>query len=174
MDEHERTDTGEPSGTDAAAPWSGQQGWHVANWGPLGLAETTVKAVAILIALVAVTGGGALAVPQGRSLPYWLLVIVAVGYVVAIADRLVDREITAVVFVVAMVVGHGAIVYAAGGSNWPAGAVQLFAGLMLLGDLVKIAYFATTGARVRGLAPVVPMVMTGTLACAYLLILLSA
>ena len=61
-------------------------------------------------------------------------------------------------------------------SNWKTNqtTVQVFAGLMLLGDVVKIGYFASTGARVRGLPPLVPMMMTGTLVVSYLLVVLSA
>ena len=156
------------------APWSGQQGWHLANWGPLGWLETVVKTVAIVIAIVAAFDDGGATVPDGHELPYWILVGVAIGYSFAVADRIIDREAFAMVFVVAMVAGHWAIVWAAGGSEWPAGAISAFAALMLAGDLVKIGYFLTTGARVRDIPRPVPIVMTATLAIAYLVVLLTA
>lgn len=160
--------------TDAAEPWSGQRGWHRADWGPLGRAETVLKAMAIVIALVTAAGGGGVGGPDDNRLAFWLLVAVAAGYVVAIADRLIDREVTAVVFVVAMVIGHWAMVFALDRDDWPALALQLFAGFMLAGDLVKIVYFATTRTQVRGLPPTVPILMTATLVVSYALIILAA
>lgn len=70
--------------------------------------------------------------------------------------------------------GHWAMVYAAGRDDWPGALVRVFTGLMILGDLVKIGYFATTGARVRGMSPAVPMVMTGGLVVLYLIAYLVA
>ena len=45
---------------------------------------------------------------------------------------------------------------------------------MLLGDLFKLAWFATTGARVRDLPRAVPFAMTGVVAAAYLVVLLAS
>lgn len=162
------------SETTTAGPWSGQRGWHIADWGPWGWAETAVKAVAIVVAVVAALSDGAVAVADDHRIAYWVLVAAAVGYVFAIGDRLIDREIIAVAFVVAMVIGHGAIVYAMGRDDWPAGAVRTFAGLMLIGDLIKIGYFATTRTSVRNLPWTVPVAMTSSLAVLYVVALVAA
>jgi hypothetical protein len=53
-----------------------------------------------------------------------------------------------------------------GGPVWPHTAVNRFAGLMLAGDLVKLAYFVQTGARVRDIPRAVPIAMTMSLAAA--------
>ncbi len=170
------TDTPRPTpdpGTQA--PWSGQTGWHLAAWGTLGWTETVLKGFGIAVALVAALGGGGVAIAEGHAVAHWLLIATAVGYVAAVTDRLQDREITAMVFVAAMIVGHGAMAWAAGadGGNpdaWPRGAVVLFALAMAAGDAVKIAYFLTTGARVRDLPRWLPIVMTATLLAVYLVI----
>jgi hypothetical protein len=162
----------EPGGV--REPWSGQTGWHVARWGAWGWTETAIKLVAILVAVRAAGAGGSWSLPGEHRLAFWCLLGVGAGYVVAIADRWIDREIVAMVFVLAMVAGHGALVHAMGGADWPAGPVRTFAGLMLLGDLVKIATFVRTGARVRKLPRPVPIVMTGVLASIYLVALLAA
>ena len=155
-------------------PWSGQKTWHVARWGPLGWVETGIKLAAILLALVAALGGGAWSAPPDHALSFWALAAVAVGYVAAVADRWIDRELVALAFVFAMIGGHASMLYAMGGSEWPGARVRAFAGLMLLGDLVKIAYFAKTGARVRDLPRAVPLVMTGALGSIYLVVLIAA
>ena len=157
-----------------AAPWSGQTAWHVADWGPWGWSETVVKLIAIVVALAAAIDDGAIAVAGSHRLAYWLLVAVGIGYVGAIVDRYVDREVVAFAFVVLMVLGHAAIVFAMGRTDWPASSVRAFAGLMLLGDLIKIGFFVRTRASVRGIPWTVPVVMTGTLAVAYAVVLVTA
>ena len=156
------------------APWSGQRGWHVANWGPWGWAETAVKLVAIVVAVVSLADGAALAVADDHRLTYWILVGVAVGYVLAIADRLMDRELVALAFLAANLVGHWSLVLVMGLDGWPGSVVVAFALLMLLGDLIKIAYFAVTGQSVRNLPPAVPIALTTTLVVAYAVAALAA
>lgn len=160
--------------SDVAPPWSGQSGWHLAQWGLWGWAETLPKLIAIVAAVIAALAGGAWNVPDNHQLSFWLLVVVAMGYVGTIADRWIDKEIFAMSFVVLMLIGHWSLVYAMGQPEWPSGRVRLFAGLMLAGDVVKIGYFATTRARVRGLSPVIPILMTSVLATAYLVALIAA
>ena len=156
------------------APWSGQTGWHVADWGPWGWSETVVKLIGIIVAFAAAIDEGAFGVPSSNRLAYWLLVAAGVGYVAAIADRYVDREVVAFAFIVATVLGHVAIVYAMGRADWPSTPVRAFASLMLVGDLIKIGFFATTRASVRGIPWTVPLAMTSALAIAYLIVLVTA
>ncbi len=161
--------------TDLSPPWSGQTEWHRARWGWWGWAETAPKLVAILLAIgAAIAGGGAWSVPSSHRLSFWLLTAAALGYVFAAYDRWLDKEIVAMGFVVLMIAGHWAMVFVMGRSDWPGSLVQLFAGFMLLGDLIKIGYFATTKARVKGMSPAVPIAMTSVLAAAYLVALLAA
>jgi hypothetical protein len=160
--------------TETTTPWSGQREWHVANWGPWGWAETAVKLVAIVVAISAALGGGAFSIPDDHRLSYWILVAVAAGYVLAIGDRLLDREIVALGFLAANLVGHWSMVYVMGSDDWPTSLVRAFAGLMLLGDLIKIGYFVVTRQRVRNLPPTVPIAMTGTLVVAYAVAALAA
>ena len=155
-------------------PWSGQSGWHVADWGWWGWAETAIKLVAIVVAMVAAVDAGAWSVPDGHRLSYWLLVAVAVGYIGTVVDRLQDREVVAMVFVGAMVVGHWSLVFAMGRPDWAAMTVRAFVGLMLVGDLVKVGFFVVSGARVRGLPRAVPVVMTAGLVAVYAVALIAA
>lgn len=151
------------------APWSQPQPrWHLADWGWWGWTETAVKLVAIGTALTAAADGGAWAVPATHRFPFVVLVAIATGYLGTVIDRFLDREVLAMVFVVAMLIGHWALVFAMGQTEWPATSVRVFTGLMLLGDLVKLGFFVTTRTRVRQLPRLVPIAMTGVLAAAYL------
>ena len=161
-------------GERVSAPWSGQRTWHVARWGVLGWAETLVKLVGIVLAIGAALRGGAWAFSSTHPLAHGLLLAITVGYVVAILDRWTDKEIVAMVFVLAMVLGHVAMAYASGRSDWPGVTLRLFAASMLAGDLLKLAWFAKTGARVRDLPRPVPFVMTGVLAALYVVVLVAA
>ena len=158
----------------ARQPWSGQSGWHTADWGPWGWAETMVKLLAIVVGVSAAIGGGAAAVPGDHRLTYWLLLVVAVGYVGSIFDRLADKEIIAMGFVVLTLVGHWSVVYAMGGAEFPSSSVRLFAGLMLVGDLIKLGFFATTRSSVRGIPWTIPFAMTSALCLCYLVALIAA
>jgi len=157
-----------------AAPWSGRRDWHVARWGPWGWGETAVKLVAVALAVAAAAEDGAWSIPPHHRVAFWTLAAISVAYVAAVADRWIDREIVAMAFVFAMIVGHLAIVRAMGGREWPGGDVRAFAGLMLLGDLLKLVFFVRTGARVRDLPRPVPIVATGLLALLYLVVLFAA
>ncbi len=164
------------------SPWSEQTtGWHVARWGRLGWAETVVKGLALAIAVgVAVARlvdggrGDGWQIPSDHRLPFWLLVAIAVGYLFTVIDRWADREVVAMAFVVAMVAGHWSLVWVMGLTPWPSATVRVFATLMAVGELIKIAYFATSGARVRDLPRAVPFVMTGALAVVYLIAAFTA
>ena len=75
----------------------------MARWGPLGWIETGVKSCAFLCAYVAlatsITTGWS--TPRGVRVAELVLIgIATVGLVAAIGDRLLEREIVAMVFVV--------------------------------------------------------------------------
>lgn len=61
-----------------------------------------------------------------------------------------------------------------GRDDWPASSVLAFAGLMLVGDLIKIAFFVVTRQQVRDLPLVAPIALTAALVVAYLVALLAA
>ncbi len=161
-------------------PWSGRKDWHVARWGPLGWAETTVKAAALILAVVVgaqqllAADGLGWAVPRHHQLPFWLVVAVAVGYLITAVDRWIDREIISMIFVVASLLGHWSLVIALGGATWPGSATRVFALLMIVGELIKIVYFTTSGARVRTLPRRLPIMMTAALAAVHLVVAVTA
>ncbi|MEM9654360.1 MAG: hypothetical protein AAGA65_19865 [Actinomycetota bacterium] len=157
------------------APWTHKpHKWYIADWGPWGAAESLLKVFAILVALLTAFPDGAFAVPESNTTSFWILLGLGAAYLLSIADRLMDREITAMAFLAANLAGHGAIIYAMGAAEWPGLQVKAFAGLMLAGDLVKLAYFVTTGATVRNLPRAVPIMLTSLFAALYTVALVGA
>lgn len=132
--------------------------WHVGDYGPLGWAETAVKAVAFGIAYVALVRAldGELASPSGiRIAELVLLGIAEVGLLLAIGDRLVERELIAAVFVVFSNTAHLGMLYALLTVPGPGHLLTLFCAFMLAGELVKLVFLRETGFTVRETAPVV-------------------
>jgi len=126
--------------------------WHRASWGPLGTAETLVKSAAFLAAYAAFARsvGHGRATPHGSELAEVILLGIAeLGLLGAIADRIMEREITAMVFVVFNNAAHLGLIWALLAVRDAQSAVIAFAGLMLVGELVKISFLFTTGYTVR-------------------------
>jgi hypothetical protein len=144
--------------------------WHVGDWSPLGWIETGLKAGAILVGIAALltaaerpihAAGGA------RLAQEIILAVMSLGLLAAIADRLVEREAVAMVFVLFNNVGHWCMTIAVARDPDVGGYLLAFAGLMLAGDLVKLVWLARSGYRVRDLSPAVPFVLTGLYAAGY-------
>jgi hypothetical protein len=66
-----------------------------------------------------------------------------------------------------MVVGHVCMTIALARDDGLGGALITFSALMLVGDLVKLAFLATTGFRVRDLPPAAVYGLTGAYAAGY-------
>jgi hypothetical protein len=118
--------------------------WYVADWSPLGWIETAIKAVALTLGIAAAVralSGGGLALPGGLRLAQLVAQgLLSLGLVAAIFDRLAEREIVAMVFVIVNNLGHWGMALALASEVGPGRLLLGFAGLMLLGDLVKLGF----------------------------------
>ncbi len=128
-----------------------QKPWHIAHWPPLAWLETLIKLIAIglgISALFRAFGASNIDLPSGLELiQLAILVLLSLGLLAAIFDRFADREIISMIFVVLNNLGHWGMVAALTTSiDAP---LVLFAGLMLLGDLVKIVFIHHDGFTVR-------------------------
>jgi hypothetical protein len=135
-----------------------ERAWHVGDYGPLGWAETAIKAVAFLCAYVAFVQAlsRTLHSPSGiRIAELVLLGVAEAGLLVAIADRLTEREAVAMGFVCFNNAAHLGMLYALLAVPGPGGLVSLFCGLMLSGELVKVVWLRTSEFTVRDVAPMV-------------------
>ena len=90
----------------------------------------------------------------------------------AIAERLAEREGIAMAFVLLNSVGHWCMTVAVARDPDVGGLLIAFSALMLAGDLVKIAWLARSGYRVRDLSPAVPFALTGVYAAGYAALIL--
>src|SRR5262249_55971117 len=121
-------------------------------------AETGVKAVAFAIAYVALARAldGDLAAPSGiRIAELVLLGVAELGLLLAIGDRLIERELIAAVFVVFSNTAHLSMLYALFTVPGPGHLLTYFCAFMLAGELVKLVFLSETGFTVRETAPVV-------------------
>ena len=152
------------------------QKWHVAHWPPLAWLETGIKLVALGIGVgtaVAALTAPNFALPNGlRLVQFVILVVLSLGLIAAIFDRIADREIIAMGFVVLNNLGHWGMVLALASTNDLGGVVPLFAGLMLLGDLVKVWFIKAENFTVRDFPQRTLYILTAVYIIGYLLILL--
>jgi hypothetical protein len=133
-------------------------GWHVGEYGRLGWVETGIKAAAFLVAYTAF----AHALDRSLHAPtvikvfeLALLGVAELGLLAAIGDRLIEREITAMGFVLFNNGAHIGMLYALLAAPGPGGLLSVFCGLMLGGELTKIVWLRTTEFTVREVAPMV-------------------
>lgn len=148
--------------------------WRVGDWGLLGWLETALKAAGVLVGVGALLASldGPVDGPSGvRLAQVVVLGVLSAGLLAGIADRLLEREVVGVVFVPAMVVGHVAMTVALARDGGLGDALVAFAALMLAGDLVKLAFLATSGFRVRDLPPGAVYGLTGAYAAGYVALL---
>jgi hypothetical protein len=146
--------------------------WHVARWGPLGRIETGVKSLAFLCAYVALassitTGWSA---PRGVRIVELLLIgIATLGLLAAIGDRLLEREVVAMVFVCFNDLAHLALLVSLVTTDGPGGLLTAFAVLMMCGELVKIRFLRSTGFTVRNAPTSIVIRLTAAYALVYAL-----
>lgn len=143
------------------------RGWHVGDWGPLGWLETALKLAGVAVAVAAlVTAAGRAADGAGgvRLAQVILLGVLSAGLLAAVADRLLEREIVGMAFIPAMLAGHVCMAVALARDADLGAHLVAFAALMLAGDLVKLAFLATTDFRVRDVPRPAVVGLTGAYA----------
>jgi hypothetical protein len=135
-----------------------QKQWHVGEYGVLGWAETAVKAVAFAVAFVALAHAldRELVTPHGiHVLELILLGIAELGLLLAVGDRIIERELIAMGFVCIANVAHLGMLFAIVTHPGPGVLLSLFCALMFTGEVIKLRFLKTTGFTVREVAPVV-------------------
>jgi hypothetical protein len=151
-----------------------ERGWHVGRWGPLGWAETAVKGAAQVIGIVALAraAGDPSSDPGGLLLAQLVILgVLSLGLVAAIADRVMEREIISMAFVIPNNVAHWGMAYALATTPGPGRLLAVFCALMLAGEAIKLAFLARTGYRVRTASPGVVYGLTVFYAAGYAVIL---
>lgn len=155
---------------------SGRPAWHVGDWGPLGWLETVLKlaGVAVGVAALIATLGDPADGPGGARLAQAIVLgVLCLGLLAAIADRLADREIVGMAFIVAMNAGHLAMLAALLRDDVE-GYLITFAALMLAGDLVKLVFLRTTGFTVRSVPRAAVYGLVGAYVAGYVALIILA
>jgi hypothetical protein len=150
--------------------------WHVAHWPPLAWLETAIKLAAIVVGLMAFVqalSAGSFGLPSGlRLVQFAVLGMLSLGLVAAILDRLMEREVVAMVFVVLNNLGHWGMVVALASQPGPGTLVLAFSALMVAGDLVKLGFLKVHDFAVRDTSRAVLFGLTSVYVVGYLVILL--
>jgi hypothetical protein len=148
--------------------------WHVGEHHPLAWAETAVKAVAFVIAYVAFVHAldRGLHSPSGiRIAELALLGVAELGIVLTIVDRIIERELIAVGFVVFNNAAHAGMLYALLAIPGPGGLLSLFCAFMLGGELIKWRWLHKTRPSMRELSLMAAQAFVVAYAAIYLVAL---
>ena len=128
--------------------------WYVAPMSRLEWLETGAKMAAMVVAFSTFARAfdpGGLATPSGaQGIQSRILFWMAVGLAVAILDRLQQRELFSIGFVVVNDLAHWAMYLSLVSGLSAAVPVVAWCALMMMGDLAKLRFFATSGYTVRG------------------------
>lgn len=152
--------------------------WYLAPMSCLEWLETILKCVAIIIALVTFVREftpGDLRQPTGAAgTQSRILMWMAIALAIAIIDRLQQRELLSIGFVVMNDLAHWAMYLSFLSGLTAMGAVIAYCALMMAGDIAKIAFFATSGYTVRGAPRPLLLVGVGAFVIAYGVVLVLA
>jgi hypothetical protein len=150
--------------------------WHVAPWPPLAWLETVIKLAAIVVGIVAFVQAlsrGVFGLPGGiRLAQVVVLGLLALGLVAAILDRLQERELVAMAFVILNNLGHWGMVVALTSQPGPGALLAAFSALMLAGDAVKLVFLRLHDFTVRHTPRAVLFGLTSLYVVGYLVVLL--
>ncbi|MBN1855666.1 MAG: hypothetical protein JW846_01780 [Dehalococcoidia bacterium] len=132
----------------------GKSGWHVAPMNRLEWVETGLKVTAMVIAFIVVvrvivSGDFSWSGVDG-GLQARIFRWMAIALAIAIVDRLQQRELVSIAFVIFNDLAHWSMHFALLSGFSMAAPIVAYCALMAAGDVVKIVFFATTGYTVRG------------------------
>ena len=153
--------------------------WYWSPMRPLGWVETLLKLCAFAVAYgtlaLAPEGAHALAFPGHRADAARLIaaLVLALGLLVGIYDRYLDRELFAMCFIFANIAAHLCFAYSVL-VGLPQRSLWLFPALMLFGDIVKVTSIRLYNMRVRDIAQWVLYLLTAVYLIGDLLMLLPA
>lgn len=149
--------------------------WYFAKYPALAWVETVIKAAAMLIgiaALAAALGNGSFALPTGvRFVELTVMAILAIGLVAAIFDRLLDREIVAMVFVLFNNLAHWGIVASLLLLREANPYLVPFCALMAVGDMVKTIFIKAHSFQVRDIPQFILFGLTAIYLLGYTVVL---
>lgn len=149
--------------------------WHVKRWSFSAWLETLLKlaaaAIAFLVWLSPDRYTGSIHGPV-RTVALAVLAAMTLGLFFAIFDRWLEKEIVSMVFVVPNLAGHAIMLALLFSASRAGQGLAPFAGLMLLGDIAKLAFLHRSGFTVRDVPPRVLRRLTALYALGYIVLVL--
>jgi hypothetical protein len=150
--------------------------WYVAKYPALGWMETFVKLIAIVLGIMAlvtsITKGSAVWPSGLRLLEFAIMAFLAIGLFAAIFDRLIEREIVAMIFVLFNNLAHwgmaASLIYLPNDNPY----LFPFCALMTLGDMVKTIFIKAHSFQVRNIPQIMLFGLTAAYIVGYLVILI--
>lgn len=132
---------------------SPENSWHITRWPPLAWMETVFKLVAIGIgtaAIIEALDEGDFQLSTDIALVQFILMgILSTGLIAAVFDRLKEKEIISMEFVIFNNIGHWSLFMALAASPGPGWKLIAFCALFLAGDLVKMLFIKVHSFQVR-------------------------
>ncbi|MBN1151892.1 MAG: hypothetical protein JXA58_01660 [Dehalococcoidia bacterium] len=144
----------------------GKKSWYVAPMAPLEKVETGLKVIAILIAAAVFLqtrgASGGTEVAGTLAIQTRIMRVMAIALAIAILDRLQQRELVSIAFVVFNDLAHWGVYFALASGVASAAGLVAYCALMMAGDITKIVFFATTEYTVRRVPK--PLLLAGVAA----------
>jgi len=152
----------------------GHKTWYVAPMARLEKVETALKVVAIVIAVVLFFQTMGEGTGAGGGTSARIMRVMAIGLAIAILDRVQQRELASIAFVVCNDLAHWGMYFALSTGLASSVLVVAYCAFMMAGDITKIAFFATTKYSVRGAPKPLLLIGVGAFVVAYGVILVLA
>jgi hypothetical protein len=141
----------------------------------MGVLETVLKLPAVVMGIVVLfrAFGEDVFFPEGTRLAQWVvMVVLCLGLVAAVGDRITEREVGAMAFVVPNLAAHVGLLVGLMTESALGDLLVPCLGLFLVGDGVKLFAIATGELRMRRAGPAVLVSLTGVYFLGYLAILI--
>lgn len=138
-------DYGAPEKIPEKGAFSNARSWYFGRYTPLGWVETILKAIAMFISFLAptllISRGGPV---QGLTWPMIILSsLQTLGLFAAIYDRILEKEVTAFVFLLPNIVSHIVVVTVLVAANAMTRELLIYWILFAIADSVKVYYIWT-------------------------------
>jgi len=148
--------------------------WRCQRYGPLGIMETLVKLIAIGVGIASLSkySNADRILHSLRIVQIVFMGIVGAVLVAMIVQRVLDKELFALGFIVVNVIGHWIMVLILILSNDPGAFIFTYAFLMVLGEFIKICFlFLAENIEVKFLTKPILFGLSAFFVIAYLIII---
>lgn len=149
--------------------------WYIASYPTLAWIETVVKAFAMIIGIAALVISllkGSFALPKDEQLAELIVMaILATGLVAAIFDRILDREIVAMIFVLFNNLAHWGIITSILFLRDANPYLVPFCAVMAVGDMVKTIFLKAHSFQVRDIPQFILFGLTALYLAGYTIVL---